>query len=192
VGAVSEAAPVRRRPAPRCDTDPVPDDRDFSKRLPGALFPAALQPMFRDGWVYAAAGGVVTTLLLMVSHVFGLSASSHLGFRQWVALAFDPPTGLRMAGGLVLAAGAVALRRAAATAAQPAGVLVSPVLAATALLSLVMVLGAVVGVLDFITLLGDGVRAALDAIAFELAVLVLSATAAVWALGELDARRRGV
>jgi len=170
----------------------MPQNDDFARRLPGALFPAALTPVFQDGWAYVAGAALLTALLLMGSHIFGLASSHHLGFRQWVELVFDPVTGLRIAGVLVLGAACGVLRRGLRPAGPAAAAFLSPVLAAIAVLAAVMIVGSVIGVLDFITLLGDSVRSALDAICFELAVLVLSAAAAVWALGELDARRRTV
>ena len=88
----------------------APDDR-FAKRLPAAAFPAALRPIFQESWSYAALAGLVTAVLLMVSHVFGIASSNHLAFRHWIQVVFDPPTGVRIAAALAFAAAVVALRR---------------------------------------------------------------------------------
>jgi len=153
------------------------------------MFPPSLQPVFADSWSWAALAGLLTALLLMVSHIFGIASSTHLGFRHWVQVVFDPPTGLRIAAVLVFVAVILVLRRD-----PPASRSVTDwtdgVLLVTAVLAAVMVVGAAIGAVDWITYLSDSVRGTLDAVFFELAVMVLSAIACVWSLATLDLRRR--
>jgi hypothetical protein len=162
----------------------------FAKRLPAAMFPAGLRPFFEESWSYAALGGLATALLLMVAHVFGIASSTHLAFRHWLQVVFDPPTGIRIAAALAFVAAIVSLRREPPSSRSVVAERTEAALAITAALAGVMVVGAVIGAVDWITYLGSSVKATLDAVFFELAVMVLSAVAGLWSLAELDRRRR--
>jgi hypothetical protein len=164
------------------------DERGLPDRLPAGLFPASMATVYGDSMTYVSVAALAVAALILLSHVFGLAGTSHLSFRRWLLVAFDPPTGLRIAGAVMLAAVAPVLGR-QRLAGAPRHPLSDLSLAIAAGLAVVVVGGSIVGALDYVTYLGTSVRSTLDAVCFELAVMVLALAAALCALGELHARR---
>jgi hypothetical protein len=169
------------------------NERGLAGRLPAALFPAPLRPMFDDAWSIAVAGYVLAILVYLGGFWLGVLTENHnhQGFRDFLAQLVSHHFEV-IAPAVLLAVAVVALSPSASTrATSRSTMLIDAGLIGMLLIALIVVLGDLLGVIIDLSYASRGFAAFIEEFSIHIGALIVGAVAGLWTLAQLNARRPG-
>jgi hypothetical protein len=165
------------------------DDNDgLAGRLPEGLFPALLRPFLDDAWSVAVAVYVLAMVVYLLGYWVSVLAENHAhqSFRDFLGgLVYHHFEVLAPA--VLLAVALVAL---APKARRGNALFVDASLLGMVVVAVIVILGDLLGMVIDLSYAGRGLATLSAEFSIHLGALLVGAAAGLWALSELESRRR--